>query len=293
MPAWLLRYSMGLPARKQDVDAMLRDIPELFGPSQNGAVGHMPAAAPPRPRHWSVWNDLFHDWAWHLESPDGLAAWASSREQSDGILDSHIRPTRPLTDCPANQCPLKVSGSATFGSESGTSSDPLLARLMTMPSMGPARSTKSFMNLVSQVHKGQAPPTQIFVTDRYIAVGAEEGAPPPTAEFKQYLTTLGVTKSSPLTVTLWNTRFDGNISGWQTQVKAAFPHTSFVRRRDTRFHDRFYLATPSSSTDLRGVFGPSLNGLRGAPVFVMGELESSALEWFRERLDKRAGKRGR
>jgi hypothetical protein len=44
-----------------------------------------------------------------------------------------------------------------------------------------------------------------------------------------------------------------------------------------RIHDRFYLARCKTG-HLKGVFGPSLNGLSGVGAFLMGDLEHTELQ---------------
>ena len=74
--------------------------------------------------------------------------------------------------------------------------------------------------------------------------------------------------------------------GWQRSVAERVPGVRFNSYSPRlNFHDRFYLAAHDREPGLRGVFGPSLNGLGADDIVLMGPIDDPAAlntfaRWF-------------
>lgn len=148
------------------------------------------------------------------------------------------------------------------------------------PDRKPPRN--AFLNLVCHIHRGVSTIKQVIFTDPYLLVdkgedssgGGYEGA-------IDFLMALGLTKddSFDLKVTPAPKKASTDAFGiFQRHIQATFPKAKLSRFSSScQFHDRLYL-TRDSKNRLRGVFGPSINGLDSKSIVIMGAIEGKDLE---------------
>ncbi len=250
---WWIRFYLGLPARRQDIDELRQSLPELLD-----AQFHVDE------------NMLFPWWplpfARELTVKD-LRRWARFDEVSS-------EPDSSPHNCPAENCPLRK------GSPSSQTADITFFRLM-MAGGAHKPPKKEFLNLVQRVHRDQVI-NEVILTDPYIYLELnEQGESGGYDALVDYLHALRLTPES---------RFDLKLNPspkkatqdarrlLRRKVENDFPKVRLGTFSPTyRFHDRFYLARDQSAR-LNGIFGPSLNGLTTKTIVLMGELENGALQ---------------
>jgi hypothetical protein len=252
--AWWLRFCLGLPARRQDVEDLRESLPELFDPHVD-----------PEGRLIVPW------WPSHFVQEltvGNLRRWAST----EGVAKEPAAASPE--NCPAEECPLRQ------GPPSRQAAN--VAVLWLMAAAGAHKPPKDeFLDLVRRVH-GQQQIREVILTDPYIYSDlGEEHQPGGYGALIEYLNALRLNPDSHFDLKLNPNpkKTTANAHALLARkVKDAFPGvrlTAFSPRH--RFHDRFYL-TRDQSGRLAGTFGPSLNGLVTDAIVLMGELEQGVLK---------------
>ena len=251
---WWVRFCLGLPARREDIEELRRSLPELFD-------------APFR-----VDERLLVPWGPSLVvrklTVEDLRQWARVEEV----------PTEPFAaspeDCPTEECPLRRSP------RSPQVGDVAVLRLMVTG--GAHKPPKDeFLDLVRRVHRAQAI-REVILTDPYIYLDlSERGQPGGYGALIDYLRALSLTQDSQFNLKLNPSPKKATTTGCkllERKIKNNFPSVRLGTFRSGHpFHDRFYL-TRDQSGRLSGIFGPSLNGLATRTIVLMGELENGALQ---------------
>lgn len=138
-----------------------------------------------------------------------------------------------------------------------------------------------FMDLVAKVHKNcRGKIKEVIVTDPYVLsdVG-ETGSTSGYNNLCLYLKTLGIMPDDKFKLTITpSPKMGGNsLPIFERKIKSNYPNLSLCRFSPTlTFHDRIYLVRRNKS-QIKGVFGPSLNGLNASDFVLMGEVKSESL----------------
>jgi len=256
---WWLRFCLGLPARDEDLQSVRQHFPELLSPGS------------PRANLTLLWPPLLIP-PFRLEAIlDDLQQWLNSVSESHE--EATPSPRSPPVECPLQDaCPLRASDAA-------SSSTPIVLRCMTAGGVHKVPKGE-FLDLVRKVHKGQDV-KDVILTDPYVYLDvSEQGASGGGENLLEYLATLRLDKTSKFSLELNPAPIKATNKAMallRRKVQLRFPKvevSTFSNKH--RFHDRFYLARDRNS-NLRGVFGPSLNGLSARAIVLMGELEDRAL----------------
>jgi hypothetical protein len=252
---WWLRFCLGLPARRQDVEELRQSLPELFD-VQFHLDEHLLFPWWPSP----VIREL---------KVEDLRRWA----QAENV------PSEPAVvspeDCPAEECPLRKGPRS-------KQARPELAISLFMVAGGVHKPPKDeFLNLVRKVHRDQEV-RQVIITDPYIYLDLRQGGQlGDLTALIDYLRELKLNRESDFDLKLNPSPKDASPDKrklLKRKVKAFFPKVRLGTFPAThKFHDRFYLTRDRKGT-LAGIFGPSLNGLGAKSIVLMGELEKAALE---------------
>ena len=253
---WHIRFLLGFPARPTDAADVLRVLPEL----ENNAW------QPPRKLyyHGFLHDDLYTS----TDFAVALRRWIADvkpERSSDG-----------KADCPSPSCPLRSGPSAaSTGPELDIGG---LFLKFTVVAGGPNAKLprEMFLDLVRKVHPSSDSPKEIILTDPYIyADVSEDGLEGGFRNLVDYLHALGIDSEDSFTLTTTPSPKRGtktSRSNLQRLLKKTFKKVRYKDFSPTLvFHDRLYLVRHSSGS-LRGLFGPSLNGLSSPMIVLMGEL---------------------
>ena len=254
---WLIRFQLGLPARAEDVAELRATIPEILSGDWE-----------PNKRHIQVYSLLLDIWP-HDGFSREVRRWVSEVSEEQAEPDSYSD-----LNCHLEMCPLRKSGIQTNAS----ASEPQALNLIVAaggPDAKPPRD--SFFDLVRKVHRGLDQPREVILTDPYIYSDvSEDGLTGGFNNLVQYLEVLGLKNEDRfILVTTPSPKRGGKTaqSNLRRLLKKKFKDILF---RDfspkLAFHDRFYLVRHSSGA-LKGVFGPSLNGLSSQSIVLMGDID--------------------
>ncbi len=251
---WWVRFCLGLPARRQDVEQLRRSLPELFDPlfrlDEHLLLPWWPS---------SVVREL---------TVEDLRRWARAEDVPNELAAAFPE------NCPAESCPLRKGPRSTQAGD--------IAVLRLMVAGGAHKPPKDeFLDLVRRVHRDLAI-REVILTDPYIYLDlSERGQAGGYDALIDYLGALRLTRDSRFELKLNPSPKKATTTArrlLERKVNHSFPSVrlgTFPARH--RFHDRFYLARDQSGR-LAGVFGPSLNGLATKTIVLMGELENGALQ---------------
>lgn len=282
---WWYRFWFGLPARDEDIEELKEILPELWD------------------SNWQVdatrLRRLFPDpdlWLW-AESPSyilkQLRKWSSDALTLDEPLShkSTIKRDSSVESCPLPECPLgKYKKPDQEVQPHPEELEVFHDRFRLMcAGGGPNRNVPKaeFFDLVRKVHQGTKQIREVILTDRYIYkdVG-EDGRGGGFNNLLGYLETLRLVKDSQFIMKLNpspknTTERDKQL--FRRVIAEAFPNITFQNFSPKYvFHDRFYLVRDDTG-QIKGVFGPSVNGLASNTIALMGELEQKqALERLSE-----------
>jgi hypothetical protein len=143
-----------------------------------------------------------------------------------------------------------------------------------------------FLDLVQRVHANAGEARKVIVTDPYLLTDASEnGTPGGFSNFCQYLRTLRLAADAILFIPPGPKKPTANRTRWIESIQKEFPGlkvATFASRLS--FHDRFYIVEHAGGL-VRGVFGPSMNGLSDTDIALLGELEvpdalATLSKWF-------------
>lgn len=243
---WLVRFSMGLRPRKQDIVQLKNLLPELF---EEGIL---------RDR-----NDMY----FHPGYPYRRIRFASLEEwikQEPITIEGASEPSLNNGVCPL--------------AKYYNNGDPNTFSMLTVGGFASNAPKKSFFDLVRKTHRGQKV-KEVVITDRYIFTDAgEDGTPGGFNNVIEYLKTLNIEKNEDFTITTNpHAKNQGKKITFENYIKNEFPNVKFkAYHRNNSFHDRFYLVRDKSG-QMKGVFGPSLNGLSSESIVIMGDINEAKI----------------
>jgi hypothetical protein len=231
----------------------------------------------------------------HSEQVEAEAKLKRQREQEvEAIKSTQWQPRTSPQSCPLHRddCPLHrpskappVSAAPKTSAETGPDGVEDLEQIFRLLAVGggPAGSAgKRFLDLTRKATKGcqGIDVRQVIVTDPYLHTSFDEsgGDGDGFEWFGQFLRDgLGLTPEQSFELFLHPGMGDA-FDPLRRRIAAVFLKASIkpFAVQGGRIHDRFYLVRGKDGV-LRGVFGPSMNGLSGRGVFLMGDLEREAL----------------
>jgi hypothetical protein len=285
---WLLRFSIGLTARPVDVTEMQRGVPELLDPKW------------PRQDHGVAWPHLLlpvvvlRQSGRVLDEPmelvNAIRAWAAKTPQVE-VFDPLLH-TVELGPCEHPDCPRRPNTKVRLpddvdAPETRSAEMPLLQLMVVGGGPGQKPLRDRFLDLVRRVHAKAGEVKKVVVTDPYLLAEASDSGTHGGGfdNFCHYLRALQLAPDATLFIPPGLKSPTQNRALWIERIEKVFPGlrvNSF--RSNLSFHDRFYIAEHAAG-EVRGVFGPSMNGLSGTDIAIFGELEApNSLEtlsgWF-------------
>lgn len=277
---WLLRLSLGLPARPSDLEEMQRVVPELLDKDWQGNIDRtrllLPLVLIHRTGHVVDAREL----------ADAIRAWVREVPGRDVPRGPSAAGPCEHPECPRR--PSVVQAASDHGSTDDRDSEqPALTHLMVVgggPGKKPLRDR--FLDLVRKVHSGAGAAVKVVVTDPFLLTDtSENGTSGGFKNFCDYLRELHLASNAVLFITPGPKKPSANRTRWIDSVQKAFPGLrieSFASKFS--FHDRFYIVEHQGG-DVRGVFGPSMNGLSDTDIALFGELEvpnalATLATWF-------------
>lgn len=283
---WLLRFSLGLPARKKDIQALRKDIPELF----RSNISELP-------------NKYFHfQYSYFCNLPkdrfwNALQQWIANYD--DRKEDKFDLPNQNIQNCPAEFCPLRGNKSEEYDNSSSNkdefnqqhSANNPQNTILEVMHIGGGKDRKpplnQFLDLVKQCHKdlNGSNIREVIVTDPYILYPVnDKGVGGGYDNFIKYLDALGLNDKSKFEMKFARGGDSDKRKNLEKTLENYFSSIDFKSlSSNLEFHDRFYLVRYKAGT-LKGVFGPSLNGLSANSIVLMGELEENTLKWLDRRI---------
>ena len=250
---WFVRYSMGLKPRENDIRQLSELLPEIFEKEPAIVID-------------SPFSPFYPYRRIRLES---LMEWI---KQEPLILEYDTESS--INNC---NCPLinRIN-----------SSDTDKLSMLTVGGFVSNTPKKAFFDLVTKTHRGQKV-KEVLITDRFIYLDAgEDGLPGGYSNIITYLQTLKIDKNDEIAIiTNPNAKSQGNKIVFEEYIRSVFPNVEFkCFSKNISFHDRFYLVRDSQG-QMKGVFGPSLNGLNSESIVIMGDIDDPRiLKKFNDRL---------
>lgn len=251
---WFIRFTLGLKARPDDIKAMYEALPELRNKNLRFERRH----------YFRIFGPDFHTNDELLES---LRRWA---EETDFFDD--FWPQDP-NNCTLGNCPLRNTQV-----RKNNTSEPFIARLMVAAGGPNAKPPKqSFFDLVRRTHPRSDPPCVVILTDPYIYSDvSEDGIEGGFSNLIAYLEALGLASNDVFTMRMTPSPKRGTLTArtnLQRYLKKKFTNIQFKDYSpQLKFHDRFYVVRHRSGT-IKGVFGPSINGLSSDAIVLMGDID--------------------
>jgi hypothetical protein len=257
---WFYRFLFGLPCRPQDRLEIQNDFPEIIkDPSTLKRLIYPTYLRVPFESYKNL-EEEFNKWF---------------NEELD-FGDSNR-----TNNCPIDNCPLKANHKITGDGE-------VVLHMMRIGGFSkPSKS--SFFDLVRIVHKNTKPIRRVILTDPYIFMECfEDGTSGGLQNLFEYLRNLGLDKLSSCELHINPSpkrQTEDLTKRFKENLEMEFPNITIDRYKPKYvFHDRFYLVEDTAG-DIKGVFGPSLNGLGSKAIVLFGELESSNTmtkmkDWF-------------
>lgn len=251
---WFIRFSLGLPARVEDAVALRKALPEL-----ERRDFHLVHRRP-------FW--FFHpDFNTSKELFDALQSWISKVETPEVFFPHEYN------NCPSNNCPLRSNFPGAKRDEGQS-----IVRLMVAAGGPNAKPPKdSFLDLVKRTHPKKDPPREVILTDPYIYSDvSEDGHEGGFSNLVAYLEALGLSADEHFTLRTTPSPKRGTKTAKKNlhrHLKTKFKNIKFKDYSpQLKFHDRFYVVLHRSG-DIKGVFGPSINGLTSDAIVLMGDID--------------------
>lgn len=253
---FLIRFLLGLPARRSDIEELKETLPEIFDESTRSK------------RRWirPVW--------WLLEGSNEdfeaeLKEWAKTADSSP-----ERRYSDPKKSCPRQDCPLKDEKELHGYDESSD------VALLNFLSAGGGPQAKPpigmFLDLVRKNHATMGLVKEVILTDPYIYSDlSEDGDAGGFENLMAYLEALKIDSESSFTIKMTPSPKRSTKKAKEAlhrKISNAYPNVSLGNYSPKcNFHDRFYIVRDDKGK-LGGVFGPSLNGLSSNAIVLMGDL---------------------
>lgn len=142
------------------------------------------------------------------------------------------------------------------------------------PNAKPPRD--SFLNLVKRTHPENDPPQEVILTDPYIYSDiSEDGQEGGFSNLVAYLEVLGISDDDTFTLLMTPSPKRGTVTARKNlhrYLKKKFKNIKLKNYSpQLKFHDRFYVVRHRSGK-IKGVFGPSINGLTSDAIVLMGDI---------------------
>lgn len=251
---WFIRFTLGLSARPEDAKAVWEALPEL----RSGELQFE------QRRYFWIFDP---DFSTSEELLAALKQWALAVDSFDTY------PNQDQRNCPSYSCPLrdKHNGEA-------KDDEPFIARLMVAAGGPGAKSPRqSFFDLVRRTHAQSDLPREVIITDPYIYSDvSEDGIEGGFSNLVLYLETLGLSSEDSFTLRMTPSPKRGTVTArknLQRHLKKKFKNIQFNDYSpQLKFHDRFYVVRHKSGA-IKGVFGPSINGLTSDSIVLMGDID--------------------
>lgn len=146
---------------------------------------------------------------------------------------------------------------------------------------GPKPPLERFLDLVRRVHKkNQDNVKEVIITDPYILADiGESGTNGGYTNLCSYLEAVGIKTPDKFTLTYTPSpkRSENRLPLFMKAIESVYPGVTFrTYKAQLVFHDRIYLVRDTKSK-IKGVFGPSINGLNANDFVLMGEIEDESL----------------
>lgn len=253
---WLYRFILNLPFREIDKQEILKNFPELLKSPEKIDI--------------FFYNHILLNM--HNKNYEDFKKWISESSCENNTLNCYYY------DCP-------------YYDAEKIELDQYKNSLLHLMKIGGNSKVpkKSFYDLVKKVHK-KSDIKRVILTDPYILEDvSENGDTGGYNNLKEYLQTLGLNKKSSFVLEtnpspMLHTKSKEKI--FKNFIKKEFPEISFGHFKSKyKFHDRFYLVEDTSGL-IKGVFGPSLNGLSTNTITLFGALEDKNTldvmsKWFK------------
>jgi hypothetical protein len=257
---WFYRFLFGLPCRPQDRLEIQNEFPEIINnPSTLRRLIYPTYLRLPFKSYKNLEEEFIK---WFRE-------------------ELHPKDSNRINDCPIDNCPLKAKHKIIGDGE-------VLLHMMRIGGFNKPPKN-SFFDLVRIVHKNTKPIRRVILTDPYILMECfEDGTNGGLQNLFEYLSNLGLDKLSSFQLHINPSpkrQTDELTKRFKDNLEREFPNITIDRYKPKYvFHDRFYLVEDSTG-DIKGVFGPSLNGLASKAIILFGELESDNTmtrmrDWF-------------
>jgi hypothetical protein len=251
---WFIRFTLGLPARLDDAVALRKALPELE--SRDFRLER---------RHY-FW--LFDpDFDTNEKLLEALRSWVAEVEPADDFWPSDYR------NCPSNNCPIR-SNQARVNRDDGLS----IARFMVAAGGPKAKLPRdTFLDLVKRTHPKNDPPREVILTDPYIYSDvSEDGHEGGFSNLVAYLEALGISADDSFTLRMTPSPKRGTATAKKNLRRYLTTKFKSIQFKDyssqLKFHDRFYVVRHHSGK-IKGVFGPSINGLTSDAIVLMGDID--------------------
>jgi hypothetical protein len=250
---WIIRFTLGLPARSEDIAVLSRALPELRGRKLRLE----------QRRYFRLFHPEFDT---NQEIFEALRRWVAAAEIAEEPERQDFR------NCPSNNCPLRIEQSKTYDGD-----DPFIARLMVAAGGPNAKPPKdSFLDLVRRTHPENNLACEVILTDPYIYSDvSEDGNEGGFVNLVAYLEALHLSYSNSFTLRMTPSPKRGTLAAkdkLHRLLKGTFEKIQIKSHSNhLKFHDRFYVVRHQSGI-IKGVFGPSLNGLTSDAIVLMGDI---------------------
>lgn len=266
MQTWI-RFLLGLPARPKDRRFLQRHFPEIFEEHFLELEQYN-------------WDRVLWPIPDQFDSPGdfvrALIRWLDPDFQFRELPTGTAHPA----GCPVEYCPLRDEPlEPEPGDDEKPQSEPTAWPLnLTMTGGQHRDSRRAFFSLVENHHK-RKPVRTVTLTDPYIfSPTGEHGESGGYDNLLAYLKALGLDKESAFRLRLNPSpkrSSEKSVEILERTVTTAYPKSNVERfRGGLDFHDRLFLVHHTDN-ELRGIFGPSLNGLGGESIFVMGPIDDT------------------
>lgn len=250
---WFIRFTLGLPARVEDVLALRQVLPELDNEEIKLELCHY------------FW--FFHsDFNTNDKLLDALRKWAAMIESSEKIEEKNSL-SCPLVTCPNRSSQSKIS----------KGDEPLVLELLVAAGGPAAKSPKeSFLDLVRNTHSQNDIPCEIIITDPYIYSDvSEDDIEGGFNNLISYLEALGLSSNDYFVLRMTPSPKRGTVTAKKNLHRLLENKFKNIKIENyspkLKFHDRFYVVRHKSGK-IKGVFGPSMNGLSSDAIVLMGDI---------------------
>lgn len=258
---WWLRFCLGLPCREEDVEAIYRNFPEIQNSDFRLQTNYIWPFFP-------YFDDID-------ELPKRIREWTNS------IDENRHQSSNAVINCTEPNCPVKKGNlqSKTTSSAEVTSDEPDILLFLILAGF-PKPPKDAFLDLVRKHHASVKVKDVIITDPYYLSDVSEDGKVSGYNNMISYLKALSLNETSTFNlITNPNPKRSSEQSEqiFQNTIKKHFPKISFgTYNPQHKFHDRLYLVRDDSS-EITGVFGPSMNGLSSHSIVLMGDINQDAL----------------